>query len=95
MTVDFFAYSSKPMRKKSRGESDNPLCPLQKLPSCEGRGRDLNPGARLHRPIGYQATSPRPLSILVTSETCYCLFMFSNLLIVTETVIDELVYKSR
>jgi post-segregation antitoxin (ccd killing protein) len=28
----------------------------------EGRGRDLNPGARLHRPIGYQATSPRPLS---------------------------------
>ena len=29
----------------------------------EGRGRDLNPGARLHRPIGYQATSPRPLFI--------------------------------
>jgi hypothetical protein len=27
----------------------------------EGRDRDLNPGARLHRPIGYQATSPRPL----------------------------------
>ena len=27
----------------------------------EGRGRDLNPGARLHRPVGYQATSPRPL----------------------------------
>ncbi len=27
----------------------------------EGRGWDLNPGARLHRPIGYQATSPRPL----------------------------------
>ena len=26
-----------------------------------GRGRELNPGARLHRPIGYQATSPRPL----------------------------------
>ena len=25
-----------------------------------GRGRDLNPGARLHRPMGYQATSPRP-----------------------------------
>ncbi len=25
-----------------------------------GRGRELNPGARLHRPIGYQATSPRP-----------------------------------
>ncbi len=30
-------------------------------PVAEGRGRDLNPGARLHRPIGYQATSPRPL----------------------------------
>ena len=30
-------------------------------PVEEGRGRDLNPGARLHRPIGYQATSPRPL----------------------------------
>ena len=26
-----------------------------------GRGRELNPGDRLHRPIGYQATSPRPL----------------------------------
>ncbi len=26
----------------------------------EGRGRDLNPGDRLHRPVGYQATSPRP-----------------------------------
>ena len=31
----------------------------------EGRGRDLNPGARLHRPIGYQATSPRPLFMLI------------------------------
>ena len=29
--------------------------------NCEGRGRDSNPGARLHRPVGYQATSPRPL----------------------------------
>jgi post-segregation antitoxin (ccd killing protein) len=28
--------------------------------AVEGRGRDLDPGARLHRPIGYQATSPRP-----------------------------------
>ena len=28
-----------------------------------GRGRDLNPGKRLHRPLGYQATSPRPLSL--------------------------------
>jgi post-segregation antitoxin (ccd killing protein) len=30
----------------------------------EGRDRDLNPGARLHRPIGYQATSPRPHFVL-------------------------------
>ena len=29
-------------------------------PRGEGRGRDSNPGARLHRPVGYQATSPRP-----------------------------------
>ena len=29
--------------------------------NVEGRGRDSNPGARLHRPVGYQATSPRPL----------------------------------
>ena len=27
----------------------------------EGRGRDSDPGARLHRPVGYQTTSPRPL----------------------------------
>lgn len=32
--------------------------------NLEGRGRDLNSGARLHRPIGYQATSPRPLFML-------------------------------
>ena len=32
----------------------------QSAGDLEGRGRDLNPGARLHRPIGYQATSPRP-----------------------------------
>ena len=31
-----------------------------RAPVGEGRDRDLNPGARLHRPIGYQATSPRP-----------------------------------
>jgi hypothetical protein len=37
----------------------------QPNPDCEGRGRDLNPGARLHRPIGYQATSPRPLFMLI------------------------------
>ena len=34
---------------------------LLSRPRLEGRGRDLNPGARLHRPVGYQATSPRPL----------------------------------
>jgi hypothetical protein len=33
--------------------------------SLEGRGWDLNPGARLHRPIGYQATSPRPPSVFL------------------------------
>jgi hypothetical protein len=34
---------------------------LKSDPTVWGRGRDLNPGARLHRPMGYQATSPRPL----------------------------------
>ena len=33
----------------------------QSQANLEGRGRDSNPGARLHRPVGYQATSPRPL----------------------------------
>ena len=33
----------------------------QPVGDCEGRDWDLNPGARLHRPIGYQATSSRPL----------------------------------
>jgi hypothetical protein len=35
-----------------------PATSLNSLPpvSVEGRGRDLNPGARLHRPIGYQTT---------------------------------------
>ena len=33
---------------------------LTSPPRVEGRGRDSNPGARLHRPVGYQATSPRP-----------------------------------
>jgi hypothetical protein len=37
---------------------------------AEGRGRDLDPGARLHRPIGYQATSPRPLSLLTSVIFC-------------------------
>ena len=38
--------------------------------SVEGRGRDLNPGARLHRPVGYQATSPRPLFCYGASWVC-------------------------
>ena len=33
---------------------------LGSLARGEGRGRDSNPGDRLHRPVGYQATSPRP-----------------------------------
>ena len=33
---------------------------LKSRPRGDGRGRDSNPGARLHRPVGYQATSPRP-----------------------------------
>ncbi len=36
---------------------------LNSPPRAEGRGRDSNPGARLHRPVGYQATSPRPLFV--------------------------------
>ena len=36
---------------------------LKSRPRGEGRGRDSNPGARLHRPVGYQATSPRPLFV--------------------------------
>jgi hypothetical protein len=47
---------SKLMETKG-GTSLNSISPEE----LEGRGRDLNPGARLHRPIGYQATSPRPL----------------------------------
>ena len=39
---------------------------LRSQTSIEGRGRDLNPGARLHRPVGYQATSPRPQLIAFT-----------------------------
>jgi hypothetical protein len=34
---------------------------LRSRPRLEGRGRDSNPGARLHRPVGYQATSPQLL----------------------------------
>ena len=48
-------------------ESQNIEPSSEVLNSCSfrenewGRDRDLNPGARLHRPIGYQATSSRPL----------------------------------
>jgi hypothetical protein len=43
----------------------------------KGRDRDLNPGARLHRPIGYQTTSSRPLIVVsATSQEIYCLFTF-------------------
>ena len=38
-----------------------PVTSLNSPARVEGRGRDSNPGARLHRPVGYQATSPRPL----------------------------------
>ena len=31
---------------------------LNSPPRGEGRGRDLNPGAGLHRPVGHQTTSP-------------------------------------
>ena len=34
---------------------------LNSPPRVEGRGRDLNPGARLHRPVGYQATPLFPI----------------------------------
>ena len=43
------------LREPKRGTS------LKSPTNFEGRGRDSNPGARLHRPVGYQATSPRPL----------------------------------
>ena len=45
--------------------------------SVEGRGRDSNPGARLHRPVGYQATSPRPHFPPPTTFAA-CLFTFSK-----------------
>ena len=34
---------------------------LRSQAGSEGRGRDLNPGARLHRPVGYQATPLWPI----------------------------------
>ncbi len=49
------------LRKPKQGTS------LQTLTDLEGRGGDSDPCARLseprrlHRPVGYQATSPRPL----------------------------------
>jgi hypothetical protein len=41
----------------------------------EGRGRDSNPGARLHRPVGYQATSPRPHFNIVFPDPDHFLWM--------------------
>ena len=43
-----------------RLEGPEPETGLNSQTDREGRGRDLNPGDRLHRPVGYQATSPRP-----------------------------------
>ena len=40
-----------------RGTGLNSPAPFR----LEGRGRDSNPGGRLHRPVGYQATSPQLL----------------------------------
>ena len=33
---------------------------LRSRAEVEGRDRDLDPGAGLHRPVGYQTTSSRP-----------------------------------
>ena len=49
------------IQPETQTESSEFLSPGSFVKKEEGRGRDLNPGARLHRPIGYQATSPRPL----------------------------------
>jgi post-segregation antitoxin (ccd killing protein) len=49
------------MRAIERLEDRGPETGLNRPSASEGRGRDSNPGARLHRPVGYQATSPRPL----------------------------------
>ena len=46
-----------------RLEGQEPEAGLISPARGEGRGRDSNPGARLHRPVGYQATSPRPLFV--------------------------------
>ena len=43
--------------------------------ASEGRGRDSNPGARLHRPVGYQATSPRPHFNIVFPDPDHFLWM--------------------
>ena len=58
----------------------------------EGRGRDLNPGKRLHRPLGYQATSPRPLfhawqclrPLFTVSNLGFCRFIAYTLFLFTE-----------
>ena len=51
--------------------------------SGEGRGRDLNPGAGLHRPVGYQATSPRPFF-------CSSVQVYDNLRVLSETKTSEI-----
>ena len=42
-------------------EDRKPETGLQSQANTEGRGRDLNPGAKLHRPVGYQATPLFPI----------------------------------
>ena len=42
-----------------------------------GRGGDLNPGKRLHRPLGYQATSPRPLLYIDRIDPDYFLLFWT------------------
>lgn len=50
------------IRKKTRQLRNlEPVKDFASSLNFEGRGRDLNPGGGLHRPVGYQATSPRPL----------------------------------
>jgi hypothetical protein len=58
----------------------------------EGRDRDLNPGKRLHRPLGYQATSPRPhihafrclRPLFAVSNLGFCRFIAYTLFSFTE-----------
>jgi post-segregation antitoxin (ccd killing protein) len=54
---------------------------LQSKARAEGRGRDSNPGARLHRPVGYQATSPPVTFRLMRTPFSTC-----NLGIITKLI---------